>query len=89
MNRLNGDLFKGTMQVVDDAINDVEPAITVDNIDQVVCYRNFYLKLISIQTFLKSHLLSTTALISITSQSHFLDSRWRLYPHSDGPGTAH
>ncbi|PAV84032.1 hypothetical protein WR25_14461 [Diploscapter pachys] len=36
MNRLNGDLFRGTMQVVDDAINKVEPAATVDNIDQVI-----------------------------------------------------
>ncbi|PAV67055.1 hypothetical protein WR25_18393 [Diploscapter pachys] len=36
MNRLNGDLFKGTMQIVDDVINEVEPAITADNIDQVI-----------------------------------------------------
>ncbi|PAV63640.1 hypothetical protein WR25_05803 [Diploscapter pachys] len=36
MNRLNGELFQGTMQVVDDAINKVESKITADNIDQVI-----------------------------------------------------
>ena len=64
MNRLNGDLLRGTMQVVDDAINKVDPAITADNIDKVVSYRNFYLKLISIQHIFKIPFLSITALVS-------------------------
>ena len=64
MNRLNGDLFRGTMQVVDDAINKVDPAITADKIDQVVCHRNFLLEINLNSNIFKIPFLSITALVS-------------------------